>query len=240
MDLHRRNPGSKTLEETVDDAGFAGMVDRDDDRGPRKSHRARDRLPASRLHPGSAGWRHCCISTPMSRPGHRAYVRHRRLARPVRGRRDGGRPRWLSVLLVLRRSQPRPRRPFWLPATSLLAALAFICSNWIIYWDRLQDRLVPVRTAGGRLRDLCVYHHAIAQAGCRVRLALHRLAAALVRRHVGAFAAGRYRRRPWLARFLAPVACVAVWSLIVIALAMHSTLPAEDTAEMMLRMERMS
>jgi hypothetical protein len=31
-----------------------------------------------------------------------------------------------------------------------------------------------------------------------------------------------------------------VWSLIVIALAMHSALPAEDTAEMMLRMERMS
>jgi hypothetical protein len=86
---------------------------------------------------------------------HRAYVRHRRLARPVRGRRDGGRPRWLSVLLVLCRSQPRPRRPFWLPAASLLAALAFIRSNWIIYWDRLRDRLVPVRTAGGRLRDLC-------------------------------------------------------------------------------------
>jgi hypothetical protein len=43
----------------------------------------------------------------------------------------------------------------------------------------------------------------------------------------------------WLG-FWPAVACVAVWSLIVIALAMRSALPAEDTAEMMLRMERMS
>ena len=40
--------------------------------------------------------------------------------------------------------------------------------------------------------------------------------------------------------WLGSLAPVAVWSLIVIALAMHSALPAEDTAEIILRMERMS
>jgi amino acid transporter len=38
------------------------------------------------------------------------------------------------VLLVLRRSQPELKRPFRLWGAKILAPIAFICSNWIIYW----------------------------------------------------------------------------------------------------------
>ena len=38
------------------------------------------------------------------------------------------------VLLVLRRNQPSLHRPFQLKGAEILAPVAFICSNWIIYW----------------------------------------------------------------------------------------------------------
>ena len=39
------------------------------------------------------------------------------------------------VLLVLRRTQPSLPRPFRLPGAEILAPIAFICSDWIIYWS---------------------------------------------------------------------------------------------------------
>jgi len=38
------------------------------------------------------------------------------------------------VLLVLRRNQPTLRRPFRLWSGEVLAPIAFVCSNWILYW----------------------------------------------------------------------------------------------------------
>ena len=38
------------------------------------------------------------------------------------------------VLLVLRRNQPTLQRPFRLWGAGILAPIAFVCSNWILYW----------------------------------------------------------------------------------------------------------
>ena len=145
------------------------------------------------------------------------------------------------VLLVLRRSQPGLRRPFWVPAASLIAPVAFICSNWIIYWTGFKTNSFLFGLAAAGFVIYAIYYHAIARKpaaefGWRsIAWLLPWFGSMWVLSLLGGIGGGL----GWLG-FWRAVACVAVWSLVVIALAMRSALPAEDTAQMMLRMERMS
>jgi len=144
------------------------------------------------------------------------------------------------VLLVLRRSHPEMARRFRLPAAGVLAPLAFVCSNWIIEWTGFKTNsfLFLLIFAGFALYAL--HYHVIAR----------RPAAAFGWRHIAWLF-------PWFAGmwvlsalgdvgggwgvlgFWPAVVVVAVWSLVVLALALVSALPPGETAAMMQRMERL-
>ncbi len=64
------------------------------------------------------------------------------------------------VLLVMRRNQPDLRRPFRLWGAEILAPLAFICSNWIIYWTGVKATsfLFCLVAVGFALYALYYYH----------------------------------------------------------------------------------
>lgn len=142
------------------------------------------------------------------------------------------------VLLVLRRNQPTLARPFRLWGAEFLAPLAFVCSNWIIYWTGFKTNsfLFALIAAGFAL--YAAHYHFVAK------------------RPVADFG-WRYIAwlLPWFGgmwllsglsdvgggfavlSFWPGVIVVAIWSLIVIALAMRSALPAAETAEIMVRIE---
>ncbi len=142
------------------------------------------------------------------------------------------------VLLVLRRSQPDLQRHFLLWKAEILAPLAFICSNWIIYWTGFTINSFLFILVGVGFVLYAVYYHFI------------------VRKPVEHFG-WRYIGwlLPWfggmwvlsalsdigggfgLLGFWPGVAAVAVWSLVVMALALRSALPAAETAEIMVRMQ---
>jgi amino acid transporter len=142
------------------------------------------------------------------------------------------------VLLVLRRNQPTLWRPFRLWGAEILAPIAFICSNWIIYWTgfRTNSFLFALITAGFAL--YAAHYHFVARrpaedfgwryiawlvpwfGGMWVLSALSDVDGGF---HILGFWPG--------------VIVVAAWSLIVIALAMRSALPVAETANMMVHIE---
>lgn len=142
------------------------------------------------------------------------------------------------VLLVLRRNQPELRRPFRLWGADILAPLAFICSNWIIYWTGFTVNTFLFLLVGGGFVLYALYYHYIAKkpaedfgwryiawlvpwfGGMWVLSALSDIG--------GGFA---------VLNFWVGVIAVAIWSLFVIALALRSALPAAETAAIMIRME---
>jgi hypothetical protein len=145
------------------------------------------------------------------------------------------------VLLVLRRNQPELRRAFWLPGASVLAPVALVCSNWIIYWTGFKtDSFLFGLIAVGFVLYV-IYYHAIARkpAGqfgwSYIAWLLPWFGGLWVLSLLGDIGGGLGVLGFWPA-----VVLVAVWSLVVMSLALRSALPAEETAEMMLRMERMS
>ena len=142
------------------------------------------------------------------------------------------------VLLVLRRNQPSLNRAFHLKWANVLAPVAFISSNWIIFWTGYTtNSFLFLLVAVGFVLYALYYHfvagHPVEDFGWR---------------HTGWLAAwfggmwvlsalgdvgGGYA----LLGFWPGVAATAVWSLIVLALALRSALPAGDTAAMMVRIE---
>jgi len=144
------------------------------------------------------------------------------------------------VLLVLRRNQPKLKRPFRLWGAEILAPLAFICSNWIIYWTGFNTNsfLFGLVTVGFALYTLYYYYVAKKPRkdfGWRYIAWLlpwfgGMWALSALSDIGGGFA---------VLGFWPGVALVAVWSLIVIALALRSALPAVETAKIMVRMDTM-
>jgi amino acid transporter len=142
------------------------------------------------------------------------------------------------VLLVLRRNQPLLRRRFRLWGAEILAPFAFICSNWIIYWTGFKTNSFLFMLVAIGFALYAVYYHLVARkptvdfgwryiawllpwfGGMWVLSALSDIG--------GGFG---------LLSFWPGVIAVAIWSVLVIALAMRSALPAAETAEIMVRME---
>ena len=143
------------------------------------------------------------------------------------------------VLLVLRRNQPDLHRPFRLWGGEILAPIAFICSNWVLDWTGFRtDTFLFILLAAVFVLYVLYYH--------------------LVARNLPADFGWRYIAwlLPWFGgmwilvalgdndgglgwlTFWPGVVAVAIWSLVVIELALRSALPAQETAAMMLEMEQ--
>jgi amino acid transporter len=142
------------------------------------------------------------------------------------------------VLLVLRRNQPSLKRAFQLKGAGILAPVAFISSNWVIYWTGYATNsfLFLLVTVGFVLYAL--YYHVVARNP--VEEFGWRNIAWLVAWFGGMWALsalGDVDGGYGVLGFWPGVAATAVWSLVVLALALHSALPAADTATMMIRIE---
>jgi amino acid transporter len=144
------------------------------------------------------------------------------------------------VLLVLRRSQPDLLRSFTLWKANILAPLAFICSNWIIYWTGFKTNTFLFILLGVGFILYALYHHFIAKKpmeefGWRyIAWLLPWFGGMWVLSALGNIGGGF-----GVLGFWPGVAAVAAWSLFIIVLALRSALPAAETAAIMVRMEEM-
>ena len=142
------------------------------------------------------------------------------------------------VLLILRDSQPELKREFRLPGAGIIAPLAFIASNWIVYWTGYQTNsfLFIVVAAGFAL--YAAWFHVVAG----------KPAAEFGWKHISWLLA--WFGGMWLLSALSNVGggygtlgfwpgvvIVAIWSLVVIGLAKRAALPAGDIAREMVRIE---
>jgi len=136
------------------------------------------------------------------------------------------------VLLVLRKNQPDAKRAFRLPAANILAPLAFISSNLIIYWTGFETNTVLFILMIIVFAIYAVMHRTVQKApdadfgwanikwlapwfgGMWILSALSDVGGGL----------------GWLA-FWPGVVIVAIWSLVVIRFALKDALPAEETAK---------
>ncbi len=143
------------------------------------------------------------------------------------------------VLLVLRRNQPELQRPFRLWGAEILAPIAFICSNWIIFWTGFTTNsfLFGLLAIGFVL--YAAYYHFVEKKpvedfGWRhIAWLLPWFGGMWVLSALGDVGGGAA-----ILGFWPGVVLVGVWSLIVIAIAIRSSLPAQETAEMMIQMEQ--
>ncbi len=142
------------------------------------------------------------------------------------------------VLLVLRRNQPTLRRPFRLWGAEILAPIAFICSNWVLYWTGLRTDTFLYILMLAVFVLYALYYHLIARMppgefGWRyIAWLVPWFGGMWVISALGDIDGGL----GWLTFWPAAVV-VAIWSLVVIAFALKSALPAVETAKMMAQME---
>jgi len=145
------------------------------------------------------------------------------------------------VLLVLRRSHPNLPRPFLLKGASVFAPLAFICSNWVIYWTGYETNTFLFTLVAVGFIAYAFYYHAIAKSP----------RGDFGWRHIGwllAWFGGMWALSAMsdidggygLLSFWPGVIITALWSLFAMWLALRSALPVEKTAEMKVRMEEMT
>lgn len=142
------------------------------------------------------------------------------------------------VLLVLRRSQPDLHRPFRLKGAEILAPVAFVCSNWIIYWTGFETNSFLFGLVAAGFVLYAAYYHLVAKQpaaefGWRYIAWLLPWFGGMWVLSALSDVGGGYA----VLSFWPGVIIVAIWSLIVMVLAMRSALPAAETAEMMVRME---
>ncbi len=141
------------------------------------------------------------------------------------------------ILLVLRKNQPHLDRPFHLKGAGILAPIAFISSNWIIYWTGYETNsfLFLIVAIGFALYAL--YYHFVARNpvedfGWRNIGWLFAWFGGMWLLSAMSDIGGGYAMLP----FWEGVVATAVWSAIVMWLALRSALPAEETAKLMTSM----
>ncbi|WP_028229654.1 APC family permease [Paraburkholderia ferrariae] len=145
------------------------------------------------------------------------------------------------ALLVLRRNLPQLRSPFRLGAAGVIAPLAFICSNLIIYWTgfKTNNFLFSLVAAGFVLYAL--HYHFIARRAARdfgwrhIAWLLPWFGGLWLLSWLGGIGGGR-----GVLGFGWDIGLVALWSIVVLVLALRSALDAGETSEMMARMNSTS
>ncbi|MFP3558257.1 APC family permease [Paraburkholderia sp. SIMBA_049] len=145
------------------------------------------------------------------------------------------------ALLVLRRNLPELHRPFRMWAAPLLAPLAFICSNLVIYWTGFETNtfLFVIVAIGFVLYAL--YYHVIVRKPVsefgwnHIGWLLPWFGGIWLLSYLGGIGGGR-----GVIGFGWDIALVASWSVVVMLLAMRCALGREQTATMMERMNQTS
>ena len=145
------------------------------------------------------------------------------------------------ALVVLRRNLPELSRPFRMPGASVIAPLAFICSNLVIYWTGFKTNSFLFSLVAIGFVLYAMYYHVVmrkpaAQFGWKnIAWLLPWFGGIWLLSWLGGIGGGR-----GLIGFGWDILAVSVWSVIVMALAMRCALGADETASMMERMERTS
>ena len=141
------------------------------------------------------------------------------------------------ILLVLRKNQPHLDRPFHLKGAGILAPLAFISSNWIIFWTGYETNTYLFLIVAIGFVLYAFYYHFVAKNpvedfGWRnIGWLFAWFGGMWVLSALGDVGGGYA-----VFGFWEGVIATAVWSVIVMWLALRSALPAEETAEMMTEM----
>lgn len=145
------------------------------------------------------------------------------------------------VLLVLRRSRPDMKRAFRLKGAEILAPLAFISANLVIFWTGFKTNSFLFLMVAIGFVLYAVHHHFIARKP-RDEFGWGNMA------WVIAWFGGMWTicllgdigGGVGILGFWEGAGVVAIWSLVVIWMALHSSLPAEETAEVMAKMGDLS
>lgn len=145
------------------------------------------------------------------------------------------------ALIVLRRNLPELRRPFRMAGASVIAPLAFICSNLVIYWTGFKTNSFLFSLVAIGFVLYAMYYHVVmrkpvAQFGWKnISWLLPWFGGIWLLSWLGGIGGGRN-----VIGFGWDILLVSVWSLIVMGLAMRCALGANETAAMMERMDRTS
>lgn len=142
------------------------------------------------------------------------------------------------MLLVLRRNLPNTHRAFELKGSGIIAPIAFICSNWVIYWTgfRTNSYLFGIIAVGFILYAL--YYHFVARNplsdfGWRhIAWLLPWFGGMWILSGISDIGDGA-----GLIGFWTGVVLVAIWSLIVMQIAVRTALSPAETEAIMARME---
>ncbi|SFU24076.1 APC family permease [Paraburkholderia aspalathi] len=142
------------------------------------------------------------------------------------------------ALLVLRRNLPDLKRPFRMAGASIIAPLAFICSNLVIFWTGFRTNSFLFSLVATGFVAYAVYYHLIArkpadQFGWRqIAWLLPWFGGIWVLSWLGDIGGGRD-----VIGFGWDILLVSVWSVVVMLLAMWCALGHAETAMMMQRMD---
>jgi amino acid transporter len=142
------------------------------------------------------------------------------------------------VLLVLRRNQPDLMRAFHLKGANILAPIAFISSNWIIYWTGYETNSFLFLLVAVGFVLYALYYHFVARNPVE-NFGWRNIGwlVAWFGGMCGLSALGDIGGGYGVLSFWPGVIATAIWSLVVLALALRSSLPAAETAAMMMRIE---
>jgi amino acid transporter len=141
------------------------------------------------------------------------------------------------VLLVMRRNQPNLSRPFRLWGAGVLAPIAFICSNWIILWSGFKTNSFLFGLVAAGFALYVFHYHFIAKGSTKdfgwryIAWLLPWFGGMWVLSGLSGIDGGL-----GVLSFWPGVITVTIWSFIVMWLALRSSLPADETTEIMLRM----
>ncbi|WP_027820758.1 APC family permease [Paraburkholderia bannensis] len=145
------------------------------------------------------------------------------------------------ALLVLRRNLPELRRPFRMWAAPVLAPLAFICSNLIIYWTGFATISFLFSLVVIGFAIYAVYYHVVMRKPARefgwkhIAWLLPWFGGLWLLSWLGGIGGGH-----GTIGFGWDVLLVAIWSVMVMLFGMHCALDKEKTSAMMERMNRTS
>lgn len=143
------------------------------------------------------------------------------------------------VLVVLRRNMPELRRPFRLWGAWIIAPLAFICSNWVIYWTGYKtNAFLFSLIAIGFIVYALHYHFIVRKPASEfgwgpIAWLLPWFGGMWILSALGGIGGGM-----GVLGFDTEVICVAIWSLLVMALAVRTSLSAQGSADMIARAEQ--